>query len=117
MRNGTLEKAYEEALYKKYWKNDIRAMLGEATQKVKYWYKVDKKAIWSFVLALAMWPLTITGVFWLPAMIVSIVFGADVLKQGTSKRKLVIAGLIVDGTMVLFWIIMILVFIVAMVKG
>lgn len=44
LRDGTLEKAYEEAMYKKHWKSDIKTILSEATQKVKYWYKVDKKA-------------------------------------------------------------------------
>lgn len=69
--------------------------------------KIDRRAIWCFALSIATWPLVMTVVLWFPSLIVSIFMGIKALKQNTKKRKLTIAGLVIDFVFVLMLVLII----------
>ncbi len=67
--------------------------------------KKDRAATWCLVLAIATWPLVMTVVLWFPALIVSIVMGIKTMRQQTPKKKLAIAGLVIDFAFILVFIV------------
>ena len=62
--------------------------------------KLDNKALWSFILGIAVIPLTFTCVLWLPAFVISIIFGYEAIKKNSEKKTWAIAGLVFDGLFV-----------------
>lgn len=67
-------------------------------KKVK---RANTMAIWSFVLAIATYPLLVTIFLWLLSFVLAIVFGVNALIKKTDKKGFVIAGFIIDGLFVL----------------
>lgn len=57
-------------------------------------------AIVSLISGIAMYPLVLTEVLWLPACIIAIVFGILALKNKTERKGLAVAGLICPGVFV-----------------
>lgn len=77
-----------------------RQVAGEKATK-----RANSMAIWSFILALATYPLVMTIFLWFPSLILSIVFGVKAFTGNTDKKGFAIAGLIVDILYVLIVII------------
>ena len=78
--------------------------------------KANTLAIWSFILSLATYLLTITVVLWLPSLIFSINFGMKAMKAGTNKRGLVIVSLIINASFILILILSIIIALLKMKK-
>lgn len=58
-------------------------------------------AIWSFILSIATYPLTMTIILWLPSLIISIFLGIIALVDKTNKKGFAIAGLALNGMFIL----------------
>ncbi len=96
--NGVIYNSIEE-------KTIAQRQFEENNEILKKQKRIDMKAIWSFILAIAVYPLIMTIVLWFPAYVVSVVLGIMALKERTSKRGFVIASLIIDGLMILIVVI------------
>jgi len=96
--NGVLYSSIDEM-------KDAKAKHAEQVAIEKKIKKANTKAVWSFVLSIATYPLILTVFLWFPSIILSIVFGISSLKEKTSKKGITIASLIIDGFFVIIAII------------
>lgn len=92
--NGVLYNSIDEM-------NLARIKYGEQVEIEKKEKKANTIAVWSFVLSILTYPLLMTFVLWLPALVVSIIFGVMALKAKTTKVGLTIAGFIINGVFIL----------------
>lgn len=76
-----------------------KQMLAEKAQK-----KIDRCAVLSFVLSMATYVLTMTIFLWLPAYVLSIIWGVQALKGKTKRKGFAIAGLVIDALMIVLLI-------------
>lgn len=92
--NGVLYNSIDEM-------NLAKVKYGEQVELAKKEKKANAMAVWSFILSIATYPLVMTGVLWLPSLIVSIVFGVMALIAKTNKKGLTIVSFIINGIFVL----------------
>lgn len=59
--------------------------------------KANSKSVWSLILALATYPLTLTIFLWFPSIIISIILGIYALIEKTEKKGIVITSFILNG--------------------
>ena len=67
--------------------------------------RIDTAALLCMILGIAVYPLTLTIVLWLPALIGSIILGVNAYKGNTNKKGMVITGILLD---IIFLIIIII---------
>lgn len=74
---------------------------------------VNRWALICMVAGILSWPLLFTIILWIPAVIVSIVFGIKAIKAGTTKKGFVITGFIFAGVLIAIYIVGIVIGVIA----
>lgn len=95
--NGILYDSIEEM-------NIAKALFQEEESRKKDEKKQNTKALWSMILGIATYPLTMTLFFWFPAIIVSVILGIGALRGKTTKKAWAIIGLVLDIVFVLIMV-------------